>query len=226
MERIEADLLAPGNGEPVRDGVVVWEGRRSPTRAGRRRPRPHRRPAPGRRPCCRAVGLPRALAGPALSGPGPPGPRSGLLAEGYDPTSSPWTATRWQTSPSWPTPRTSSACGRPATDSRAHPRPDKALLEDISESGWVRDVEISAPMRQWSQHVAEIALIPAVRGEGMQHWSARPRLLLRRYRSTLRHEPLSCLGPLGQTAWYGPPCCTTTSRGCTSWAMRAARSAV
>src|ERR671913_242008 len=26
MERIEADLLIPGNGEPIRDGVVVWEG--------------------------------------------------------------------------------------------------------------------------------------------------------------------------------------------------------
>jgi hypothetical protein len=26
MERIEADLLIPGNGEPIRDGVVVWDG--------------------------------------------------------------------------------------------------------------------------------------------------------------------------------------------------------
>jgi hypothetical protein len=26
MERIEADLLVPGNGEPIRDGVVVWDG--------------------------------------------------------------------------------------------------------------------------------------------------------------------------------------------------------
>src|SRR5215217_2716160 len=26
MERIEADLLIPGNGDPVRDGVVVWDG--------------------------------------------------------------------------------------------------------------------------------------------------------------------------------------------------------
>src|SRR5512132_621621 len=26
MERIEADLLIPGNGEPVREGVVVWDG--------------------------------------------------------------------------------------------------------------------------------------------------------------------------------------------------------
>jgi imidazolonepropionase-like amidohydrolase len=26
VERIEADLLIPGNGEPVRDGVVVWDG--------------------------------------------------------------------------------------------------------------------------------------------------------------------------------------------------------
>ena len=30
MERIEADLLIPGNGEPIRDGAVVWDGRRSP----------------------------------------------------------------------------------------------------------------------------------------------------------------------------------------------------
>src|SRR4029453_14324749 len=26
MERIEADLLIPGNGEPIRDGAVVWDG--------------------------------------------------------------------------------------------------------------------------------------------------------------------------------------------------------
>jgi hypothetical protein len=26
MERIEAGLLVPGKGEPVRDGVVVWDG--------------------------------------------------------------------------------------------------------------------------------------------------------------------------------------------------------
>jgi len=26
MERIEADLLIPGTGEPIRDGLVVWEG--------------------------------------------------------------------------------------------------------------------------------------------------------------------------------------------------------
>jgi imidazolonepropionase-like amidohydrolase len=26
MERIEADLLVPGNGEPIRDGAVVWDG--------------------------------------------------------------------------------------------------------------------------------------------------------------------------------------------------------
>ena len=26
MERIEADLVVPGNGEPIRDGVVVWDG--------------------------------------------------------------------------------------------------------------------------------------------------------------------------------------------------------
>lgn len=26
MERIEADVLIPGSGEPVRNGVVVWEG--------------------------------------------------------------------------------------------------------------------------------------------------------------------------------------------------------
>jgi len=26
MERIEADLLIPGTGEPIRDGVVVWDG--------------------------------------------------------------------------------------------------------------------------------------------------------------------------------------------------------
>jgi hypothetical protein len=26
MERIEADLVVPGNGEPIRDGAVVWDG--------------------------------------------------------------------------------------------------------------------------------------------------------------------------------------------------------
>jgi hypothetical protein len=26
VERIEADLLIPGTGEPIRDGVVVWDG--------------------------------------------------------------------------------------------------------------------------------------------------------------------------------------------------------
>src|SRR4029453_7761933 len=26
MERIEVDLLVPGNGEPIGDGVVVWDG--------------------------------------------------------------------------------------------------------------------------------------------------------------------------------------------------------
>ncbi len=59
-------------------------------------------------------------------------------------------------------------------------RPQQTADEDISESGWVRDIEVSTPMRHsGSQHVAEIALIPAVRGEGMHHWSAPPRLLLR-----------------------------------------------
>jgi hypothetical protein len=28
MGRIEADLLIPGNGAPIRDGVVVWDGLR------------------------------------------------------------------------------------------------------------------------------------------------------------------------------------------------------
>ena len=45
MERIEADLLIPGNGDPVRDGVVVWDG---PTITYARRP--PRRLAPERRP--------------------------------------------------------------------------------------------------------------------------------------------------------------------------------
>lgn len=49
----------------------------------------------------------------------------------------------------------------------------------IPESGWVRDIEVSTPMRHGgSQHVAGIALRSAVRGEGIQHWPAPPRLLL------------------------------------------------
>jgi hypothetical protein len=59
-------------------------------------------------------------------------------------------------------------------------RPQQTADEDVSESGWVRDIEVSTPMQHGgSQHVAEIALIPAVRGEGMQHRSAPPGSLLR-----------------------------------------------
>src|SRR5512133_1088300 len=50
-------------------------------------------------------------------------------------------------------------------------------MEVISESGWVRDIEVATPCGTvGSQQGAEIALRPAVRGEGMQHWSAPPRL--------------------------------------------------
>ena len=58
MERIDAGLLIPGRGEPVRDGVVVLDGPQisyagpGGGRAGDARPAR----AAARRPCCRACG--------------------------------------------------------------------------------------------------------------------------------------------------------------------------
>ena len=45
MHRIEAELLIPGHGGPIRDGVVVLDG----SRIGYAGPAARRRPLPGRR---------------------------------------------------------------------------------------------------------------------------------------------------------------------------------
>ena len=59
MEQINAGLLIPGRGEPVRDATVLIDGGRISYAgpAAARQPRRTRSPSP-RRPCCRGVGLP------------------------------------------------------------------------------------------------------------------------------------------------------------------------
>jgi hypothetical protein len=84
--------------------------------------------------------------------------------------------------------------------------PQETADKGIPESGWVRDLEVSTPMRHGgSLHVAAIALRPAVCGAGCSTGPRHPGCCSADSARPLRHGPLSCLGPLVRRRGMGRP---------------------